>query len=121
MERQFLERTARQRAYRIEGDVAEELDPDLLTEPRRHGHTEARCDQHVCESLEPFRPCSARLAQGQSISLGVMNHAWLRDVRREVGQRADNALRFDGLRDRAARIDALQVETVQVAWMVLEI
>ena len=45
MARQFLERAAGQRADRIERDVAEQLDPDLMTEPRRDRAAEAGGDQ----------------------------------------------------------------------------
>ena len=50
-----------------------------------------------------------------------MDHAWCREVGREVRQRSDDAPRLDGRRDHAARIDTLEPETVELAAEILEV
>ena len=121
MAHERLERRAGQRADRVEGDVAEELHPDLVAKPGGHRRTQAGADEDCRERLDAIGPRAARLAEAQTIAFGVMNDARLGDVGGEVRQRADHTLGLNRLRNRAARIDALEVQTVQLAGVVLEI
>ena len=64
---------------------------------------------------------AVRLAEADAIALGVMDHAGLGDVGREVGERTDDAARLDGRGDDAARIDALEPQPVELAAVALEV
>ena len=57
------------------------------------------------------------LAEADAIAFGVMDHAGLDDVGREVRQRSDDAPRFDCVGNHAARIDALEPQPVELAAM----
>ena len=118
---QLLERAAGQGADRIEGDVAEQLHPDLVAEPRRDRAAEAGRDQRVGDRLGPLGLAAVRLAEADAIALGVMDHAGLGDVGREVGERSDHAPRLDRRGDDAARIDALEPQAVELTAVALEV
>jgi hypothetical protein len=121
MAHQIFERPTGQRADRVEGDVAEQLHPDFVPEPGRHRRAQASRDQRFGERPGALGPEPARFAQAQAIPFGVVNHSRLRDVCREISQRADDALRLDRLRDHAARIHSLEMQTVQFAWVMLKV
>ena len=92
---QLLERAAGQRADRIERDVAEQLHPDLVTEPRGDRTAEPGRDQRLGNRLGPVRLAAVGLAEADAVALGVMDHAGLGDVGRKVGERSDHAPRLD--------------------------
>ena len=118
---QFFERSSGQCADRIEGDVAEQLHPDFVTEPRRHRTAEAGRNQRVGDGFGPLGLAAVRLAKADAIALGVMNDARLGDVGREVGQRADDAAGLDRRGDDAAGIDAFEPEAVELTAVTLEV
>ena len=72
-------------------------------------------------ALARLRLAAVGLAEADAIALGVMDHAWLGDVGREIGERSDHAPRLDRGRDDAARIDALEAQPVQLTAVVLEV
>ena len=118
---ELLERPTGQRADRIEGDVAEQLHPDFMTNARRHARAQAGGDERVGERPDALRPRPIRFAQGEAIPFGMVDDAGLGDVGREIRERADDTLRLDRLRDRAARVHVLEVQAVQIARVVLEV
>ena len=117
MARQLLERAAGERADRIERDVAEQLDPDLLADARRDRAPEAGADEGFGDGACPFRSRAVWLAEADPIALGVPDDAGLDDVGGEVGERSDDAARLDGVGDDAAWIDALETKAVELAAM----
>ena len=121
MPRQLLERAAGERADRVEGDVAEQLDPDLVAEARRHRAAQAGGDQRVGQPLGPLALAAVGLAQAEAVALDVADHARLGQVGGEVGERSDDAAVLDGAGDDAAGIDPLQPQVVQLAADALEV
>ena len=119
--RQFLERAAGQGADRVERDVPEQLDPDLLPEPGRDRTPEPRRDQGVGDLLGPLRLRPVRLAEAEPLPFGVVDHAGLDDVGGEVGKGTNHAPRFDRRGDDAARVNALEPQAVELPAGALEI
>ena len=91
---QFLERPSSQRADRVEGDVAEQLDPDFMAKTWRHRTTEASLDQRLRDRLDALGLGTVRLAEADSVPLSVMNNARLRDIRGEVRERSHDTTRL---------------------------
>ena len=107
--RHLHERGAGQRADRIERDIAEELDPDLLPDPRGD---RSSGDRRESESAR-WRSSRSDLVPSGSPKLirfpSVMpDDARLRELRREIGDRSDHAARLDRGGDHAARVDAFE-------------
>src|SRR4051812_48867191 len=105
MTHQLFESAPGQGTNRIEGDVAEQLHPDLVAKPRGDGASETGRDQRFSELLRAFRLRAVRLAKAQAIALDMADDAGLDDVGREVCKRANDAPRLDRCRDDAAGID----------------
>ena len=61
---ELLERAAGQCADRVERDVAEQLHPDLVTEPRGHRAAEAGGDQRFGDALWLAPTCCRRARRG---------------------------------------------------------
>src|SRR5262249_38253264 len=72
-------------------------------------------DQGLGDPSQSLRFRAVRLAEADLVPFGVPNHAGLDDVRREVGERSDDAARLDGGRDDTTRIDALEPDALELA------
>src|SRR5439155_9658485 len=105
----------------VEGDVAEQLDPDLVTDARRDGTAESGVGQRLRDLPAALRLRTVRLADTQAVSIGVMDHTRLSDVGGQVRERSDHAPRLDRRRDDATGIDALEPQAVQLAADALEV
>src|SRR5438132_1706400 len=121
MTRQLFECAARERADRIECHVAEQLDPNLLTDVRGDRAPEACADERFRDGSGSVRSTAVRLADADSMALGMPDDAWLDDVGGEVGERSHDSARFDGVRNGPAWIDPLETNPVELAAMSLEI
>jgi hypothetical protein len=115
MPHQLFERASRQRADRIEGNVAQQLHPDLVTEARVDGTPKAGGNQRLGNRPQPLGLAAVGLAETDLVDLGMPDHTRFDDVRREVHQRSDDAPRLDGGGDDAAGIDAIETESVELA------
>src|SRR5262249_22509625 len=102
-------------ADRIERDVAEQLHPHLVAEACGDRTPKSGGDQGLGNPPQSLRLRPVRLAEADLVPFGVPNHAGLDDVRREIGERPDDAARLDGRGDDAARIDALEPDAFELA------
>ena len=83
----LVERRAGQRADRVEGHVAPQLDPQLVADARPHRRLEAGLDQQLGKLRRAFAAAAVRLAQREAVAVGVVDDAGLDDV----GSRIDDA------------------------------
>src|SRR5882762_3901167 len=115
MTSQLLECAARERADRIERHVAEQLDPDLLTDARRDRALEACANEDVRDAPASLRSAAVRLAEADSISFDVTDDAGLDDVGGEIGEGPHDPAWFDRARDDPAWIDPLEANAIELA------
>ena len=87
-----LQGGAGQRADRIEGDVAPQLDPDLGADVGLHRRLEAGGDQGAAQRRDARRLGAVRLAQRQAVILDMADLARRDDLRRRIDHAADRAL-----------------------------
>src|SRR5262245_7414044 len=118
---ELLERRAGQRADRVEGDIAEQLDPDLVAKARRNRTAKPGSNQRFDDSAQPVGLRAVGFAEADLVAFGMPDHARLHDVGREVGQRADDAPGLDRRGDDTSWIDPLQAEAIEFTAVRLEI
>ena len=92
----------------IEGDVAPELDPDLVADARPHWRLEPGPVQHLRQRLDAVRARTVRLAEAEAIAFDVAYDAGLDKLAGGVDDAADGALGADCRQDRAPRVHALE-------------
>ena len=113
--RHLDERGAGERTDGIKSDVAENLDPDFLSNARGDRAAQARGDQGFGDLTDSFRTRAVRFSERYAIAFGVANDARLYDFSGEINDRADDAPGVDRIRDCAAGIDAFEVHTFVIA------
>src|SRR5258708_32376901 len=82
----------RQRADRIETDIAPELKPDFVADPFEHGSLQPRLDE---QRGEPFDICaffSGGFAERKAVAIDMANDAGRLDLRRGIDDAPDRAL-----------------------------
>src|SRR5205814_6312905 len=109
---ELFESPAGQSADRVERDIAEQLDPDLMAEPRGDRTPKSGRDERRSNLPQAFGPGPIRLAEADLVAFRVADHAGLDDVRGEICERSDHAIRLDRGRDDAARIDAFEPQSL---------
>src|SRR5579862_2338755 len=80
-----------ERADRIEGHVAPELEPDLAANVGGDGGLEARSSQRFCKHLHATGFGAIRLAERESIALDDLNHSGGDQIRGGEDHAADDA------------------------------
>src|SRR5215467_6373841 len=120
MPRHLHERCARQHAGRIDRDVAEQLDPDFVTEARTDRTTQPARNQRLGNLSCTLGLRAVRLAEAQAIAFDVLDDAGLNDLSRKVRDRSHDAVRLDGSGDRTARIDSPEPEAFKRTAQFLE-
>ena len=96
-----------QRGDRIEGDVAEQLDPDVVAKLRLDRALEAARDHRLAEREAPPGDRPVRLADREARPFDVTDDAGRLELGRAVDDAADRPLGRNRRRDRAAGIDRL--------------
>ena len=105
-------RGAGQRADRIEGDVAQKLDPDFVADARGERAAEAGFDQRFGDGAAALGARTIGLAERDAVAFVVADHAGLDDVGGEIDDGAEDVSARDGLRDDAAGVDSFQADGV---------
>src|SRR5262245_49388726 len=115
------ERGARERADRIERDVAHQLHPHVVPDVRADWTPETGFDESVGDAPEPFALRSVRLANCEARPFDVFDDSRLRDDRRRIDHTPDRARRVKMAADHAARINRLQTRPLPGAAVTIEI
>src|SRR3546814_14255413 len=98
-----------QRRDRVEGQVAPELDPDVVPDGGADRRAQSGFDQLLRQRLDPLRARAVRFAQAVGIALDVLAHARLDDLGGLIDDAADRAPGADPVPLRPAWIDAPDV------------
>src|SRR5688572_14325917 len=110
---QLFERPSRQRADRVEGHVAEQLHPDLVSEACVDWTPKSSSNQRFRNGPQSLGLATVGLTEADFVSLRMADDARLDHVRRKIGQRADDAPRLDGVRNDTTRVDPLEAKSLQ--------
>ena len=89
------QRGTRQRANRIEGSVAQNLDPNLVADTSGERAAQARGEQRLRNSAAAIGALSIRFAERNSAALDVLNHSRRRNLGRKVDDGPNHPMRFD--------------------------
>src|ERR1043166_1117199 len=117
----FDQRCPSQRADWIVGNVAHQLDPEVMSYVGANGTPQTRLDKRVGDPATSLTLRAVGLADRESISLRVPNYTRLDDFGRGIDDTADHAGRIDVLTNDAARINALDAGTFQLSAMTIEV
>jgi len=98
------ERSTCECAQRVEGRIAEKLEPDLVSNPRLNWGLQPGLGQHRRDREDAFALRAVGLAEGEAIALQVLDDARLDHVGCRVGDAADHFPVRDVARDDATRI-----------------
>ena len=115
------ERRVRERADRIEGEVAPELEPDLGADAGEHGRLEPGAHERFGESHDARRLRAVGLAEREAVALDVAHDAGRRQLARRVDDAADDPRRVDRAHDRAVRIDGGDAAALERPAVALEV
>ncbi|MNT14160.1 hypothetical protein D3C72_1491540 [compost metagenome] len=111
----------RERADRVEAQVAPQLEPDLVADIVAHRGVQVGGHHHFAEPGHARRAAAIRLAQRKLLAVDVLDHARRNDLSRGIDHAADRPLRPQALPLAPAGIDAFQRAAGQVAAMLVEI
>ena len=91
---------------RVEGEIAPELDPYLIANPRPHRRLEPRRDEAFGQFGHPVRARAIRLAQGKAVTLEQFDNPRFGHFGSGVDHAANGALRAPDLPLHVIRVDA---------------
>ena len=111
--RRLADRRAGKRGYRGDGDIGEQLEPDVGADVDADRNPDAGCAQQVRKRRKPGRPAPVRLAHAILRAAGVVDGAGSGHFGRDEGDAADGALGRDCGLYAPAGIDALDAPAVQ--------
>src|SRR5688572_32937284 len=114
MANHVYQRRAGQGANWIERKIAEQLDPNLGSNPCGNRTAKTRGDERLGDHPAPLRARTVRLSQTDSISFDVLDHARLEDLGREVRERPDDTGVLDRCRNHTPGIHLLEADTFQL-------
>src|SRR6185437_15719027 len=115
------ERRPRHGRERVEGGVADQLQPDLGAQVVLDGALEAAADERFRDRPAGVGALPARRPDGEPRPLEVADDAGRDDLGRAVDDAADDVLRRDRAGDDAARVDALERAPAKLAVDALEV
>ena len=117
----ILQACAGQRTHRVENSVAEELDPEVLSNIALHRRLEAGRHQCLSERLDPWRGDAIEFAEREPVALDVPDQTGSIERCGRIDDAADDPAGLDRGRRDATRVDGLEMEPFQLATMPLEI
>src|SRR5581483_9283294 len=97
-----------QRADRVQGGIANQLQPDLLPQACLHRRFEPGLHQGRRERTNSVRPGAVQLAQRKTVPLDVLHDSRLHQSGRRIGHAAEDALSGKTGRDHTARVHGLK-------------
>src|ERR1700726_761942 len=98
----------RQRADRIEADIAPQLEPDFVADPIEDGRLQSGLDEHRCEPLDIRTSFSGCFAERKAVAIDMTDDAGRLDLRRGIDDASDRPLWTQFAPLPSARIDALK-------------
>src|SRR5262249_17679507 len=105
----------------IVGDVAHQLDPNVMTNVRSNWTTQAGLDERVGDLAAALTFRSIRLSNREARSFDMPNHPWFNQRRRRVDDATNHARRIDVSANWAARIDAFKGRAFPLAAVFIEV
>src|SRR5712671_2820302 len=111
----------RQRADRIETDIAPEFEPDFVADPIEHGSLQPRLDE---QRGEPFDICaffSGGFAEWKAVAIDMPDDAGRLDLRRRIDDAPDRALRTQFAPLPSAWIDTLKGRSLALVAVLVEV
>src|SRR5581483_6755506 len=110
-----------QGGHRVERDVPDQLEPDLVTQTLLDRALESAGDEGLGDAPAPVAEASVRLADREARSLGMADDSRFHDLARAVDDATDDSLGRDRARDHPAGIYALDDRALERAGMRLEV
>ena len=93
----LVQRAAGQRRDRVEGEVAPELDPDLVADVGADRRLQPGRDQLLARAACALGLLARRLAEREAVAVDMADDAGRLDLGRGIDDAADRALRPDAL------------------------
>src|SRR5262249_42214593 len=117
----LYERSARERADRIEREIAHQLHPYVAPDVRADRASKTGFDESVGDAPASFALRSIRLSNREARPFDVLDDSRLRDNRRRIDHTTDHARRIEMSADHAARINHLQASPLPIATVTIEV
>src|SRR5258705_8795056 len=111
----------RQRAYRIEADIAPELEPDFVADPVKDGRLQPRLDEQCGEPFDIRGFFSGGFAEGKAVAIDMADDAGRLDLGCGIDDASDCALRTQFAPLPSARIDALKCRSLTLVAVLVEV
>src|SRR5258707_9681136 len=111
----------RQRADRIETDIAPQLEPDFVADPIEDGSLKSGLDEQCGEPFDIRAFFSGGFAERKAVAIDMADHAGRLDLRRRINDATDCALRTQFAPLPPAWIDALKRRSLALVAMLVEV
>ena len=110
----------REGAYRVERQVAPQLQPDLISDGA-HRRLEPGCGQRLAESHDAVGFRAPRFAEGETVPLDVAYDPWFDHLGGRVHDTTDDTVGADGVPLQVPRVHRLQPVSVPFPAVLVEV